>query len=95
MIQLKPGETHKVWLEKEGVGGYTWVLKGNTPPAGLLVAHCKEQPIGHNMPGASVGVYYCIKALKMGNYTLVFELKRGWENKTVALEQKTLEIVVG
>jgi predicted secreted protein len=94
MIQLKPGETHKVWLEKEGVGGYTWVLATIPTPDGILVEKCIDRPNAAAIPGASVGVWYAIHAVSSGKFHLCFELKRAWETEKHAIKKYELDLLV-
>ena len=94
MVKLKVGAKHQVLLQKEGVGGYTWQLKKVVPETGLRIEKCAEQQPSPNVPGASAAVCYAIVAFTPGNFEVVFEYRRLWENKKKAEDIVTLIVDV-
>jgi predicted secreted protein len=88
---MKVEEGHEFMIDLEAIpgAGYMWV---NTQgPEELEVVSNKIVSISKEIGGNSVQ-RFAIHAHRAGRYTIVFELKRSWENQSVKTHVFTIEV---
>jgi predicted secreted protein len=89
-VQVAHGSTFGIELIERSTAGYTWRLEQPVDGVELLESSLTPPPAGH--VGASGTRHFRFRATKRGNYGLVFQLRREWEEDPV--ERRTVQIEV-
>lgn len=89
-IELQVGNTKTILLQKEGVGGYNWILQ--KPDEEAITVSTKQLPTNSKIIGGGAALQVSITALKKGMYFLVAEYRRSWEKQAAKVQQ--YEIVI-
>jgi predicted secreted protein len=89
-VQVAHGSTFGIQLSERSTAGYTWRLEQPVDGVELLESSLTPPPAGH--VGASGTRHFRFRATKRGNYGLVFQLRREWEEDPV--EHRTVQIEV-
>lgn len=78
-ISVSVGGTFPVRLRATPTTGYVWVVDA-LPESFELLGSDFEKPPGETQPGGHVVQAFRFRALKEGEYTINFVLKRQWES---------------
>ena len=89
-IELHIGESKTILLQKEGVGGYNWLLQN--PDEESLQISTKILPAKSKLIGAGAVLEVKITASKIGIFILSATYRRSWEKQAAKVQQ--YEVVV-
>ena len=89
-IDLQIGDSKTVFLQKEGVGGYNWVIEN--PDAACVTVTATLLPSSSRLIGGGAVLQVQITALKRGRCLLEAHYRRSWEKQPAKVQQ--YEIVV-
>ena len=88
-IDAKVDQEFRIPLKSIGTAGYVWKIE-SLPDAIQLLGTENEKPASDIKPGDSTSQVFRFRALKAGEYTILFVLARPWENKTI--ETRTVTV---
>lgn len=93
MLLVALQEEFTVRLEATPTTGYVWGLKEPYPDGiQLLGSGYEEEAASDGRPGSSGIQLFRLKALKKGEYTLQFDLKRPWEMEAIDVRMVTVKV---
>ena len=88
-IDVKVDHEFRIPLKSIATAGYVWKIE-SLPDAIQLLGTENEKPAGNIKPGDSTSQVFRFRALKAGEYTILFVLARPWENKTIETHTVTV-----
>lgn len=88
-IDVKVNQEFRIPLKSIATAGYVWKIE-SLPDAIQFLGTENEKPAGDIKPGDPITQVFRFRALKAGEYTILFVLARPWENKTIETHTVTV-----